>query len=62
MPRNIDLPGYGDVTNPFDTPTCRCGEEVSQRGDRCEECQEAYEAAMDDKIDQMRDEEMFDED
>lgn len=63
MPRDLDLPGYGDVTNPFDTPTCRdCGKEVSSRGKRCEDCQDDYDAAMDDKLDAMRDEEMFDDD
>lgn len=40
----------------YDTRTCACGEPVVGFGRRCEDCEDAYEAAMDAKGDQMREE------
>lgn len=59
-PYDLDMPGPGDIWSqhtPFDDEViCECGDE------ECEGCDDDLEAAhIDDKIDEMRDREIFDD-
>jgi hypothetical protein len=66
-PYDLDMPGPGDIWSqhtPFDDEDdmCRdCGKNEAGSSGLCECCQDYYDAHIDDKIDEMRDKEMFDD-